>query len=121
MPHTADSKYDAQIQPLPQLPFSVSSQWNVYVILQPAAEGDVPSSPEFLHASGKIGLTEIVLQFNAKEPCHSLCQIDTGAEVRVKLQAIEHTCQQHIAAGIDLPVVKHSVDDHPCSVSDHQL
>ena len=48
------------MEPFSGLPFPAAAQRDIDIVLQPAAQGNVPSAPELFYAVGKIGTVEVI-------------------------------------------------------------
>jgi hypothetical protein len=60
MPESCQEEDDKKVQVSADLALTITSQRNIDIFLKPGGQGDMPSSPEFLHGMGDIRIVEVL-------------------------------------------------------------
>jgi hypothetical protein len=95
MPETGENHSNEEISGGFPLAMSTSSERNVQVIAEPAAQADVPAAPEILKSIGKEGLAEVDHKVEAQQLSASARDITVTAEVPINLPGKRISSKQH--------------------------
>ena len=83
---------------MPYRLYAVSSERNIKVVAEPAAEGDVPATPELRDACGDIRIVEVFGKTEAENASESYRHIGIPGKIEIDVQ--------HICRGVQ-PIKQH--------------
>src|SRR4051812_40514424 len=72
-----------------------TAQRHENVVPQPRRKRDMPASPEISNVSGKVGLVEILHEFDAQQAADPTGNITVTGEVTINLKCIEVNTNQY--------------------------
>ena len=93
MPKACGEKDDEFIEIGAGRSLPVAPQWDVQIVPEPGAEGDVPPPPELLDGLGGIGQVEVLQKPEAEHPAQADGHVAVTAEVEIDLQGVAHRPQ----------------------------
>ena len=65
---------------------TISTQWNIYIIAKPGAQGNVPASPEFCDTFGKIGIIKVFYKIKTKDTTKSDGHITIAGKIEINVK-----------------------------------
>ena len=89
MPDARQEPHDHEVKDDP--PFggnAGAAEREIYIIPEPVSQRDMPSSPEFRHGFGNIGIIKILLKLKTEHLCQSDRHIGITAEIVIDLERV---------------------------------
>lgn len=93
VPQAGEQKNDHQVTAGAGGAAAAATQRNVQVIPEPAGQGNVPPAPVFPHALGKVGIVEVLGQFQAEKGADTNGHIAVSRKIKVELQHVGYIPQ----------------------------
>ena len=86
MPKACEQPYDQDIADLLGKALAVSAQGNIHILLEPAAQRDMPAPPKLRNALRDIGIVKVFKKMEAKHPPQADCHIRITGKIKINLE-----------------------------------
>lgn len=121
VPDTADQKRNEQVEQVSAVRYAIAPERNIDVVHEPGRKRDVPSSPELLERSGKIGPSEIFHQTESHRLGYPYRDEGITSEITVDLKGEKDRCNQDRTSVVFRYVVVDGIDVFGDSVRDAEF
>lgn len=88
VPDSRAKPYDEEVEYSSPLPASVSAEGEIYVFLEPFAEGNMPTSPKFADRSRNIRMKEVIGRFKADHPADTARHKRIAVKLKIEIKRV---------------------------------
>ena len=86
MPKACEQPYDQDVADLLWKALAVTAQGNIDVLLEPAAQGNMPTPPKLRNAFRDIGIIKVLKEVKAKHPPQADRHIRIAGKIEINLE-----------------------------------
>src|SRR4051794_11974241 len=97
VPQSAAKRGDTEVQECPTFADTIPTQWNVEIIPEKGAEGNVPSAPELLNVERAIGRIKVKWEPDVKEQRSTDRHVGVTTKIEIDLEGVS----EHREPGIE--------------------
>lgn len=91
MPDAREQPDDEEVENPARLLYAAAAERNVHVIAKPGAQRNMPAPPKVRYGARDVGIIEVLLKVESKQPSEPDCHVGIAREVEVDLQRVaEH-------------------------------